>query len=42
MLRGIYRRSCIDHEQLRNPVELWIAGGGRFNAKVRRRITSPC
>ena len=41
MLRAIYRRSCIDHEQLRNPVELWIAGGGRFNANVRRRISSP-
>ena len=41
MLRAIYRRSCIDHERLRNPVELWIAGGGRFNANVRRRISSP-
>ena len=41
MLRAIYRRSCIDHEGLRNPVELWIAGGGRFNAKRRRRISAP-
>ncbi len=41
MLRAIYRRSCIDHEGLRNPVELWIAGGGRFNANVRRRISAP-
>ncbi|MXY66912.1 MAG: DUF4102 domain-containing protein [Gammaproteobacteria bacterium] len=41
MLRAIYRRSCIDHESLRNPVELWTAGGGRFNPKRRRRISSP-
>ena len=31
MLRSIYRRPCVDHEGLRNPVELWLAGGGRFN-----------
>lgn len=41
MLRSIYRRSSIDHEGLRNPVELWIAGGGRLNRKHRRRISSP-
>ncbi len=41
MLRSIYRRSSIDHEGLRNPVELWIAGGGRLNRKRRRRISSP-
>ena len=41
MLRAIYRRSCIDHEGLRNPVELWIAGGSRFNAKRRRHISPP-
>ncbi len=41
MLRCIYRRSSIDHEGLRNPVELWIAGGGRLNRKRRRRISSP-
>ena len=41
MLRSIYRRSSIDHEGLRNLVELWIAGGGRLNRKRRRRISSP-
>ena len=41
MLRSIYRRSSIDHEGLRNPVEIWIAGGGRLNRKRRRRISSP-
>ena len=41
MLRSIYRRSSIDHEGLRNPVELWIAGGGRLNRKRRRRISAP-
>ncbi len=41
MLRSIYRRSSIDHEALRNPVELWVAGGGRLNRKRRRRISSP-
>ncbi|MDE0031153.1 MAG: integrase family protein [Deltaproteobacteria bacterium] len=41
MLRSIYRRSSIDHEGLRNPVELWIAGGGRLNRNRRRRISSP-
>ncbi|MCY4440184.1 MAG: tyrosine-type recombinase/integrase [Deltaproteobacteria bacterium] len=40
MLRCIYRRSSIDHEGLRNPVELWIAGGGRLNRTRRRRISS--
>ena len=41
MLRSIYRRPCVDHEGLRNPVELWLAGGGRFNRKRRRRISAP-
>ncbi len=41
MLRSIYRRSSIDHEGLRNPVELWIARGGRLNRNRRRRISSP-
>ena len=40
MLRSIYRRPCADHENLRNPVELWLAAGGRFN-RMRRRISSP-
>ena len=41
MLRSIYRRPCADHENLRNPVELWLAAGGRFNRMWRRRISSP-
>ena len=41
MLRSIYRRPCVDHEGLRNPVELWLAGGGRFNRMRRRRISAP-
>ncbi len=41
MLRSIYRRSSIDHEELRNPVDLWIAGGGRLNRNRRRRISAP-
>ena len=41
MLRSIHRRSTIDHEGLRNPVELWTAGGGRLNRMRRRRISSP-
>lgn len=41
ILHAIYRRSRIDHEGLRNPVELWITAGGRLNRKPRRRISSP-
>ena len=41
MLRSIYRRHCVDHEGLRNPVELWLAAGGRFNRMRRRRISAP-
>ena len=41
MLRSIYRRPCVDHESLRNPVELWLAAGGRFNKMRRRRISTP-
>jgi len=41
MLRSIYRRPCVDHEGLRNPVELWLAAGGRFNRMRRRRISGP-
>ena len=41
LLRSIYRRSCVDHEGLLNPVELWLAGGGRYHPKRRRRISAP-
>ncbi len=40
-LRSVYRRPCVDHDGLRNPVELWLAGGGRYHPKTRRRISSP-
>ena len=41
LLRSIYRRPCVDNAGLRNPVDLWLAAGGRFNPVVRRRISSP-
>ena len=41
LLRSVYRRPCVDHEALRNPVELWLAGGGRYHRPVRRRISTP-
>ena len=41
MLRSIYRRPCVDREGLRNPVELWLAAGGRFNRQRRRKISAP-
>ena len=36
LLRSVYRRPCVDFEGLRKPVELWLAGGGRYNRTVRR------
>ena len=41
LLRSVYRRPCVDFERLRNPVELWLAGGGRYHPNVRRRISAP-
>ena len=41
MLRSIYRRPCVDHEGLRNPVELWLAAGGKFHRMRRRKISAP-
>ena len=41
LLRSVYRRPCADQEGLRNPVDLWLAAGGRFNPKRRRRIPGP-
>ncbi len=40
-LRSVYRRPCVDHEGLRNPVERWLAAGGRYHRKTRKRIPSP-
>ena len=41
LLRSVYRRPCVDLEGLRNPVDLWLAGGGKFLRKVRRKISTP-
>ena len=41
LLRSVYRRPCVDYEGLANPVDLWIAGGGRFHRKPRRKIPPP-
>ena len=40
-LRSVYRRPCVDHDGLRNPVEQWLASGGRYHRKKRRRISAP-
>ena len=40
-LRSVYRRPCVEHEGLRNPVEQWLAAGGRYHRKTRKRISSP-
>ena len=41
LLRSIYRRPCVDDERLRNPVDLRLAGCGKFHRKARRRISAP-
>ena len=41
LLRSIYRRPCVDFKDLRNPVDLWLAGGGRYHRNRRRRISTP-
>ena len=41
LLRAIYRRPCVDFESLRNPVDLWLAGGGRYHRPRRRKISTP-
>ncbi|MDE0031808.1 MAG: integrase family protein [Deltaproteobacteria bacterium] len=40
-LRSVYRRPCVDYEGLHNPVEQWLAAGGRYHRKRRKRISSP-
>ena len=37
-LRSVYRRPCVDHDGLRNPVEQWFAGGGRYHPHRRRKF----
>ena len=41
LLRSIYRRPCVDFDGLRNPVDLWLAGGGKFHRNRRRKISTP-
>ena len=41
LLRSVYRRPCVDLNGLRNPVDLWLAGGGKFHRKKRRKISAP-
>ena len=41
LLRSIYRRPRVDHYGLRNPVGLWLAGGGKFRRKGRRKNPAP-
>ena len=41
MLRSLYRRPCVDHDGLSNPVDLWLAAGGKYHPQRRRRISSP-
>ena len=41
LLRSVYRRPCVDIAGLANPVDLWLAGGGRFHPKPRRKIPPP-
>ena len=41
LLGAIYRRPCLDFDDLRNPVQLWRAGGGRLHRPRRRRIQPP-
>jgi len=41
LLRSVYRAPCAENVDLRNPVEIWLAGGGRFNKKARRKIDTP-
>lgn len=38
--RPVYRRPYADNEILRNPVELWLAGGERYHSKKQRMISS--
>ena len=37
LLRSAYSRPCVDYDGLRNPVNLWLATGGKFHRKRRRK-----
>ena len=37
LVGALYRRPCLDFDDLRNPVERWRAGGGRLHRPRRRR-----
>ena len=41
LLRSVYRRPCVDLDGLRNPVDLWLAGGGEYHRPKRRKISTP-
>ena len=41
VLGAVYRRSAADHPELRDPVALWAAAGGRLHRTRRRRIEAP-
>ena len=41
LLRSVYRRPCVDLDGLRNPVDLWLAGGGEYHRPRRRKISTP-
>ena len=41
LMRSVYRRPCVDLDGLRNPVDLWLAAGGKFHRKLRRKISAP-
>ena len=41
LLGAVYRGPCVDHPDLRSPVALWRAGGGRLHSARRRTIAPP-
>ena len=41
LLGAVYRAACSDHDELRNPVAEWRAGGGKLHRVQRRKIEPP-
>ena len=41
LLGAVYRAACTDHDELRNPVAEWRAGGGKLHRARRRKIAPP-